>query len=501
MKKLLLLTSALFIGAISSFGQITKTSVEQGQIEGIVKGEGVLYPKIPYAEAPVGNLRWKSPVPKKAWTGVYKAEDYGQKPFQPGNEEYTEDCLNLLVQTPAKTVNDKLPVYVNIHGGGYTSGSYQGTLDDFVKAGIVYVSVEYRLGVLGFMAHPELSKESQDGISGNYGIQDQILALKWVKNNIKNFGGDPDNITISGESAGGISVSILCASPQCKGLFNRAVCESGSSFWPVGENRNGNTAICTSKSAENFGLEFQKKIGAKNLKALRAMDAKKLTDAQGFEAFWPVVDGKNILDDQYKLYQQGNYNDVDIIVGTNSDEGWMFSGEYPVEGYIGRFKAVYGEYFDKLIQLYPASNPYEVRCATADIFRDGSFAWGTYAWAKLQKQTGKSNVYMYYFDQNSKNTLLVSPRGASHVAEMPFIYNWNWGPMTECDQHIANILQKYFINFIKTGNPNQDELPFWSQFEDGEPTVLNINNGIRLTTIPNKEKLDFFEEFFKSKRK
>lgn len=174
------------------------------------------------------------------------------------------------------------------------------------------------------MSHPELTKESSDGISGNYGILDQIAALKWIHNNISAFGGDPDKVTIAGESAGGISVSILCASPLTKGLFRGAISESGSSFWPIGDNRNGNTAICNLAGAEKVGTEFQKRFGKKNIKQMRSIDARSLVDSARNETFWPIVDGYVILDDQYKLYETSRYNDVNVIIGTNSDEGSRF---------------------------------------------------------------------------------------------------------------------------------------------------------------------------------
>ena len=234
--KWFILVCALLAIETSATAQLLRTNVAQGEIEGVSRNGHALYMNIPYAEAPIGNLRWKAPVPKKPWTGVYKADKWGNRPPQPtdpnqnGNEiPMSEDCLYLSVETPAKSSDERLPVFVMIHGGGFLTGSYSGTQESFVREGIVYVSIEYRLGALGFMSHPELSKEA-GGLSGNYGILDQIEALRWVHNNIAAFGGDPEKVTIAGESAGAISVSILCASPLTKGLFRAAICESGSSF-------------------------------------------------------------------------------------------------------------------------------------------------------------------------------------------------------------------------------------------------------------------------------
>ncbi len=414
----------------------------------------------------------------------------------------SEDCLYLSVTTPAKTPAERLPVFVMIHGGGFTTGSYVGTQESFVREGIIYVSIEYRLGALGFMCHPALNKESDRGISGNYGILDQIMALQWIHDNIAAFGGDPDKVTIAGESAGGCSVSILCASPLCKGLFRGAICESGSSFWPVAETRNGNTALCSVAGASKAGEVFQKRMGAKNMKQMRALDAKSLVDSTKMDDFWPVVDGYAIVDDQYKLYEAGRYNDVNVIMGTNSDEGSLFAFPMPVEAYHARIRSTYGDYADRLLDIYPATNPEEVRYALSDVFRDGSFAWGTYAWANLQSRTGKGKVYMYYFDQDSENTIMRSPRGgASHVAEMPFIYGYNFGgKMTPTEQHMEQIMSRYWINFTKTGNPNADCLPYWAEYEQGKSTVMIIRNGFYLDNVPNQTQMDFFEDFFRSKR-
>ncbi|MCQ2335248.1 MAG: carboxylesterase family protein [Paludibacteraceae bacterium] len=485
---------------------LTETEVTQGRIKGEIREGYAFYRAIPYAEAPIGALRWKAPVAKQPWAGVYFANSYGCRPpqpidpNQPAESPLGEDCLYLSVQTPAKTVNDRLPVFVMIHGGAFLTGSYAGEQANFVREGIVYVSVEYRLGALGFMSHPELSKESGRGVSGNYGLMDQIMALQWIHDNISAFGGDPTNVTIAGESAGGISVSILCASPLCKGLFQHAISESGGSFWPVSTSRRGNTAMCTAQSAEQVGLDFQKRLHAKNIKALRKIDWQTIVDSTRMEAFWPVVDGYVITDDQYKLYERGEYNDVDVLIGTNSDEGWLFTGPYPVEAYEARIRETYGEWANQVLALYPASTPEEVRGASANIFRDGTFAWGTYAWANLQSRTGKKNVYLYYFDQSSDNMFMKSPRGANHVAEMAFIYDWHMAPFTPVEARMSEIMTRYWINFCKTGNPNGEWLPYWPNYVQGEATVMTMHQGFQVTPVPNQKEMDLFEAYFQHVR-
>lgn len=506
MKKLLtsLFALALFTPANA---QILRTTVAQGEIEGELHEGFALYKAIPYAEAPVGNLRWKAPVPKSPWQGVYKAESWGGRPFQKDDPNQSgnaiplsEDCLYLSVETPAKSKDDKLPVFVMIHGGAFATGSYSGTQESFVREGIIYVSIEYRLGALGFMAHPELSKESDKGISGNYGIYDQICALNWIHNNIAAFGGDPDKVTICGESAGGISVSILCASPLCKGLFRAAISESGGNFCPVGDGAMS-ANMKPYKSAEAQGQKFQQTLKTKNIKQMRKASGDAIIEATGGEQFWPVVDGYAIVDDQYKLYKDGNYNDVDVLIGYNSDEGSLFVYQMTLDAYKGMANGLYGSWTEKAMQAYPATNDKEALYAVQDIFRDNAFGYSTWAWANLQTQTGKGKVYMYYFDQASQNTIVKNTRGATHVAEMPFIYGWTWGPMTESEKHMAQIMERYWINFVKTGDPNADGLPYWSTYKQNEATVMYMHEGFHLTPAPNQKQMDFWEDYFKEMRK
>ncbi len=507
LKKIFVSTAICTTGFAAS-AQIIETKIEQGIIAGEQCDGYVLYKAIPYAEAPVGELRWKQPIPKKPWGNiVYKAPDWGNCPYQHKDpnqgvtSECSEDCLFLSVQTPAKTKDEKLPVFVMIHGGGFSTGSYAGTMDSFVREGIVYVGIEYRLGALGFMAHPDLSKESKNKISGNYGLYDQILALQWIHNNISAFGGDPQKVTICGESAGGYSVSMLCASPLCKGLFCGAISESGGNFAPVAEQSyNGISNFRTCKAAETVGVDFQNTLDAKNIKAMRNIHPQIILDSTKYKTFWPVVDGNAIVGDQYALYEQGRYNDVNVLIGFNSDEGSLFCNEMTLEQYRKIGQEQFGEWANAFFDTYPAQNDQEALYAIQDMFRDRSFGWNTYAWANLQTKTGNGNVYMYYFAQQSQNSILKNTRGATHVAEMPFIYGWNWGPMTETEQQMAAVIPQYWINFIKTGNPNGKNLPYWAEYKQGEETVMNMQNGFELIKMPNQDQMNFFEFFYKNYR-
>ena len=285
----------------------------------------LVFKGIPFAKPPIGNLRWRAPQPIKKWEGVLQATKFAPGPIQGGNPPSgkSEDCLYLNVWTPAKSAKEKVPVLVWIYGGGFGAGatseaSYNGK--NLAKKGVVLVSIAYRVGQLGFMAHPELSAENSKNTSGNYGLLDMIAGLQWVKDNIAAFGGDPNKVTIFGESAGGIAVSMLCASPLSKGLFNGAISQSGGSFGPSRATTYPGENMKTLKTAENEGLDYMKTAGVTSIEKLRSIEADKLPAGRG----WPIVDGWVIPDDQYKLYEAGKYNDIPILIGYNSDEGVQF---------------------------------------------------------------------------------------------------------------------------------------------------------------------------------
>lgn len=510
MKKLLVTFFAMAVSAFGLQAQLLHTTCEQGDIAGELHNGYALYKAIPYAEKPVGALRWHAPVKKAAWQGVYKAEDWGNRPMQTNDPNQSgntlpmsEDCLYLSVATPAKDKSERLPVFVNIHGGGFFTGSYSGTQDSFVNNGIVYCSIAYRLGVFGFMAHPEAAKESDRGISGNYGLMDQIMALRWIHDNIALFGGDPSNITICGESAGGISVSILCASPLCKGLFDKAICESGGNFLPI---RTGAASVCGSAQerdyANGLGLEFQKMLGCKNLKQMRKLSAEQIQAKAEYEKYWPTVDGYVITGDTYEAYLNGDYNDVALIVGYNSDEGSLFVHGAGMKEYEMMQHNNFSLTPEAFREAFPAKNNADALQALRDVFRDVAFGWPSWAWATLQTRTGKRPVYFYYFDQLSENTIMRGTRGATHVAEMPFVYGFSFGgKMSQIDTHMSQIMERYWINFIKTGNPNSEALPYWTVFNPGTSSVMYMKDGFYLSPVPNMKQMNFLEDYFAKLRK
>ena len=511
----LFLFCSVSCGAPRSGGAETLSlvKVKQGKVQGKVEqGIGTFF-GIPFAEAPVGELRWKAPVPKKQWEGIFDAtEAAGMPPQQtrtwPGAPapKVTEDCLYVNVQTPAKSAKAKLPVLVWIHGGGFITGDANQDGTSFAKQDIVFVSLSYRTGALGFLSLPELSAENGRGISGNYGLLDMIEGLKWVKENIAAFGGDPSKVTIMGESAGAIAVSMLCASPLAKGLFRGAISESGGSFCPVDAVRIDNNGIRDVKGSEQYGLDWMKRIGVSSLEELRGTAWETLvSDEQsgGVGGFWPTVDGYVLPDDQYKMYEAGNYNDVNVLIGTNSDEGAMFCRPTQLAKYQADILAEYGPFAERMLELYPSTTDEETFGALSDIFRETAFSWPTWAWANLQNRTGKGKVYLYYFDQFDPDRPMFGgrnapkPRGANHASEMPYVYASSWGrPFEGGDKTVSDAMNRYWANFVKTGDPNGEGLDVWPTYKDGEKTVMFFKNGTSLIDTPNKPQLELMEEYF-----
>jgi para-nitrobenzyl esterase len=490
----------------------TIIDTESGQVEGIQEDGYMSFKGIPFAAPPVGELRWKDPQPVERWEGVLKADTFACGCSQAQNlRPQGEDCLYLNIWTPADFASKKLPVMVWIHGGGFSAGAplestYYG--EKLTRKGVIYVSVAYRLGQLGFLAHPELSAESPNKVSGNYGILDQIAALKWIQRNIEAFGGDPDKVTIFGESAGAISVSILCASPLAKDLFTGAISESGGNFGPV-EQDSRQDGIVSLKGAENIGIEFMKQMGATSIEELRKMDPRDFFEnrAAGRGGFWPNADGYVIPDDQYKLYEAGKYNDVNVIIGTNSDEGGMFSRPSYPEDYKHRTEQRFGDFAEKIFKAYPGDTEEQTYTSSADIFRETAFAWPSWAWARLQSRTGNSKVFMYYFDQKQPENprMPIKLRGAPHAAEIKYVLeNIDPNRYGEEDLKLSDIMGTYWTNFAKYGDPNGDNLPVWTEFSEENPAVMHLKytpeQGPETGPVPNIDKLELMDEYFKYRR-
>jgi len=501
MKKIVIILQFALVAMGGQAQPLLKTHVETGFVEGTPDGTDLaVYKAIPYAAPPVGDLRWKAPQPVKPWKGVLKAEDVAKWPPQPEKsyvkyDMMSEDCLYLSVATPAKTVDECLPVMVFIHGGAFRTEHYGGDLwQSLARRGVVAVSIEYRAGALGFMAHADLAKEA-DGHSGNYGILDQIFALQWVQRNIRNFGGDPSKVTIFGESAGAMSCHILCASPLAKGLFCACISQSGAMMNTMN--------VINQQMAQMYGHMFMGQLKKNSIAEMRQMDAKDLTgNDANFQLCMPIVDGYVITEPIYDLYQKGCYNDVPVLIMHNSDEGAVDFDSVSPEQYQQFFSQLPGQWADSAKVLYPGTTDEERLFSMRDINRDIGFGWPAYAWATLQKQTGKSPVYVAYLAQKSDTTVYAkgNRRGAAHADDMMYLKGAFDDKADKYPQEkkVGDLMQQYWVNFAKTcGNPNGSGLPQWPVFEDGQTTVMQFNNGASLITIPNQERIKFIDSFMK----
>ena len=490
--------------------QPAPVKVVNGILQGTFENGLTVYKGIPFAAPPVGDLRWKAPQPAGKWEGVRLADKFAPGAMQGINPPSgkSEDCLYLNVWSPAKSANEKVPVLVWIYGGGFAVGytsdpMYNG--ENLAKKGVVLVSIAYRVGQLGFLAHPELSKESPNHVSGNYGLLDMIAGLDWIKKNIAAFGGDPDKVTIFGESAGGIAVSMLCASPLAKGLFHGAISESGGSFGPTRPTTYPGENLKYLKDAEISGEAYAKTAGANSVDDLRKIDADKLPSGRGLGMSWPIVDGYVIPDDQQNLYEAGKYNDVPILVGYNSDEGASFSPPKTPEEYVAGVQKRYGKFADDLIKAYPAGNGTVAKTAR-DLSRDAAFGWQTWAWATLQSKTGKSKVFYYYFDQHPDypDTSKRFGYGSAHGQEVAYVFQHldvSKPEINNTDLVIADAMSTYWTNFAKFGHPNSKNVPAWPAFTNAKPTVMYFSKTPHMGPVPSENSLKVLDTYFQWRRK
>jgi para-nitrobenzyl esterase len=496
-------------------GGVNRVKTANGVVEGVAEKSGIRsFKGIPFAAPPVGNLRWKEPQAAKNWTGVRKADKFGPRAMQRPifgdmsfrSDGVSEDCLYLNVWTPAKTGTERLPVLVYFYGGGFVAGDgseprYDG--ESMAQKGIVTLTVNYRLGLFGFLAHPELTRESPHKASGNYGLMDQRAALQWVQQNIAAFGGDPKKVTIAGESAGSFSVSAQMASPQARNLIAGAIGESGSllSLQPTMSLAKG----------EEAGVKFAGEAGASSLAALRAMPADKLlevTAKPNVAWFWPVVDGYFFPKSPAEIFQAGEQARVPLMAGWNSEEmsyRALLGQDQPTpENYVKAVQKVYGDQADQVMQLYPATTEEEVMQAATDLAGDRFIGYSTWKLIDVHARTSGQPVYRYYYERprpamtpemgdaapglaggvvrgKDAEAMKIAPaRGAVHSAEIEYamgnlagnkVYAW-----TDDDYKVSETMQQYFANFIKTGNPNGPGLPQWPvTTPNGPAQVMHID--------------------------
>jgi para-nitrobenzyl esterase len=510
MKTIHCAVTLIFLSSLIASAQKTQpVKIEQGLLAGVKQNGLMVYKGIPFAAPPVGDLRWRAPQPAQPWKGVKQANQFAPAPMQGGNPPSgkSEDCLYLNVWTPANSPKERIPVLVWIYGGGFSFGStsepvYNG--EKLAKKGVVVVSIAYRVGPLGFLSHPQLTAESAQHASGNYGLLDMIEGLKWIQKNIRAFGGDPDKVTIFGESAGGIAVSMLCASPLAKNLFHGAISQSGGSFGPPRYTTYPGENMKTLKDAEAAGQDYAKKAGASSIAELRKIVADSLPSGWGVGSAWPIIDGYVIPDDQYKLYEAGKYNDTPIIVGYNSDEGLSFTRTKDPKEFTAQVEQRYGPFADDLLKAYPVGDSAIPKTAR-DLARDAAFGWHTWSWARLQAMTGKSKVYYYYFDQHPDypENSPQAGHGSPHAQEVAFVFQnldtSNPGTSSS-DVAISEAMATYWTNFTKYGHPNGEGVPAWPAFSDASPEVMYFKQTPFIGPVPSAESLRVLDAYFKWRR-
>lgn len=449
-----------------------------GKVSGSMSDGIRIFKGIPFAAPPVGDLRWKAPQPVKPWSGVLACDAFGPSPMQPKPAAFgpwtmpyliapapiSEDCLYLNVWTPAGSPKEKLPVLVWIYGGGFTSGGSSCQIYDgkaMASKGIIFVSINYRVGIFGFFAHPDLSTESGHNASGNYGLMDQVAALQWVKKNIAAFGGDPNNITIAGQSAGSMSVNAMVATPLAKGLFRKAIAESGANFTRT-------SALLA--DAEKEGLRL---AGGASLEALRKMGADELMKkTSAFRGL--VVDGYVLPAQIADIFSSGKANDVTLLTGWNMDEGIMFGPAKNAIDFRKDIARIFGADSAIAMEYYKAGNDEEAAKGQLDLSRDQVFGMQNYIWASTEAAKGKK-VYVYRFNRKVPATGDLAKYGAFHTGEVPYAYdNLSYGdrPYEEADQKLATLISGYWANFIRKGDPNGKGMPVWPIFGADKQTIV-----------------------------
>lgn len=486
--------------------------VEEGLLSGTAGNHADIrvFRGVPFAAPPVGQLRWKAPQPPAQWRGTREAKEFSAacwqtpypevaKLYQSALPALNEDCLYLNIWTPAKSAEEHLPVMVWIHGGAFTRGSgstnaYDGEI--LARKGAVVVTINYRLGVFGFFAHPELTTESEHHASGNYALLDQIAALEWVKKNIAAFDGDPKRVTIFGESAGSWAVNVLMASPVAKGLFQRAIGESGGSFAPM-------KGLA---EAEKSGASLASSMGITQdvVKTLRGKTAEELLKASDEQPVRAIVDGYVLPQDVYTIFAQGKQNDVPLLVGNNADEGTALApqGAYiKAEQFIAGAHARFGTLADEFLKIYPAGSDEEAVKSFYAAFRDQQFGWEMRTWTRMETKTGHHAAYLYYFSRvppgpQSKRL------GTFHAAELAYVFgNFVWPfPWEDADKKLSDAMTSYWVNFATGGDPNGNSLVKWPTYNPGADRLLELGDQISARSGVNKAGLDFFDKYEQSLR-
>jgi para-nitrobenzyl esterase len=506
MKNNLLLVLLCFSVFAKAQNPIVGTS--NGKIQGTVTKDKTvrIFKGIPFAAPPIGDLRWKAPQPVQNWKGIKQCKTFSASPMQNKpqpffcwSEEFiaqpepiNEDCLYLNVWKTAKAKSKKQPVFVWIYGGGLSSGSancaiYDG--EEIAKKGVIFVSINYRVGVFGFMAHPELSKESGHQASGNYGFLDQIAALKWVQKNIAVFGGDPNNVTIAGQSAGAFSVTALIASPLAKGLFHKAIAQSGGLF--------SNMLSQNLEKSEEQGVVFMKKANTNSLAELRKKSAEELqilSNNPEAGRFGTTMDGYVLPVNLIEHFKKGLQNQTPVLTGwVTGDGSFMGDSNMSVDDYKKEAQAKYGDKAEEFLSIFPAATAEEVKTVKQKLTLLGFAGEPAHLLASFNTKAS----YIYQFGHVAPDKPNFPNYGAFHTSEVPYVlhnlHTWNrpWQPL---DKEIETVFSSYWVNFAKTGNPNGGNLPEWKSYNKQSGEVMVVGDKMESKSGFLTKEFDFLEK-------
>ena len=510
-----------------------RVTVDSGELEGTWvsapgKSDVAAFLGVPYAKPPVDERRWHPPEQPDSWSGVRQAKWFGSACLQAeSNEyfesmaqrlaidlpesrprEYAEDCLYLNVFSESLGIDARRPVMVWIHGGGFNFGhASRYDPQHLVRKGVVGVTINYRLAALGFMAHPELSEESPNETSGNYGLLDQIESLKWIKRNIAAFGGNPDNVTIFGESAGGMAVALLMVSPMARGLFHRGIAQSGIGLnFHRQQTKNGPVH----DSAESWGLAFAASMGGKSIAALRAMDAEPLVEAAtDFNKEWavPHIDGHVIVEHPVQSFREGKVHPVPFMLGSNADEGGMnypfvesFMHELPgpidtVEKYRAGIHQIFGTDAERVLSLYPANTQEEMVKSSIDLLGDTLFGAQEHYVAVHLARAGKA-PYLYFLTRKPAGEL-GETMGAHHGLDISYVFGTEgFSPKTEDDWKMSARMMNYWVQFARTGDPNSADNPQWAPFDVAQNQYMEFGEAAAMTDVARMDRYDVIEAFY-----
>lgn len=534
-------TASLWLGMNCAVAAIVEpVRTEAGLLSGVPGRDAsiTVFKGVPFAAPPINELRWRGPQPPLSWHGVRKADRFGSicPTPRPAGESMSEDCLFLNVWTGASSSSERRPVMVWLHGGGFLTGSGSDPLHDgegLARKGVVLVTINYRMGALGFLATPELSKESGHDASGNYGLLDEIAALQWIQTNIAAFGGDPKRVTLFGHSAGAGSVNFLSMSPLAKGLFQQALAESQVRYPQDLELRYLSMSWRSLQAAEAAGRSYAASHGATSLRELRALPWQKLIEGSdapdadvytGSSArpplFRPVIDGWVVPKNFSQTFAQRTHNAVTFVTGNNLDEGGAApesafamlrasdssrpqlrigspNPNVTLKDFIAAAKLKFGPMADEFLKLYPAATDDEAARANNDAIRDNSRV-STYLWAEAwTKEYGKP-VYTYFWTHAPPGPEH-DRRGAYHGSEINYAFNNLYAtdkPWTDEDRRIADIMSSYWAQYAATGNPNGNGLPRWPAFDPRSPVVMALGDRFGAIPVADAARLDFWKRFF-----